>query len=98
MDSEGLHLNIEYLSGSGVVLSPEQKAALQTSLVIMKTNYKFEKVKLWGKILGLKEDYFIAQGSGKDEMKDTKYLYRYNLCFYVFVLDAIFICNTRLHT
>jgi len=76
MDSEGLHLTMEYLSGSGMVLSPEQKAALQTSLVIMKTNYKFEKVKLWGKILGLKDDYFIAQGSGKDEMKDTKYLYR----------------------
>lgn len=76
MDSEGLHLNIEYLSGSGVVLSPEQRAALQTSLVIIKTNYKFEKVKLWGKILGLKDDYFIAQGCGNDELKDRKYLYR----------------------
>ena len=86
MNFEGLHLNMEYLSGSGVVLSPEQKAALQTSLVIVKTNYKFENVKLWGKILGLKDDYFIAQGSGKDELKDRKCLYRlvalvYRLCF-----------------
>ena len=76
MDSEGLHLNMEYLTGSGVVLSPEQRSALQTSLIIVKTNYKFEKVKLWGKILGLKDDYFIAQGTGKDEMKDVKCLYR----------------------
>ena len=77
MDSEGLHLNIEYISGSGVLLSPEQKAALQTSLVILKTHYKFTRVLLWGRISGIKDDYFIAQGCSKDELKERRSLYRY---------------------
>ena len=76
MDSETIQLSIDYVGSSGIVLSPEQKAALQTSLCILKSNYKFSKVYLWGKILGIKEDYFIAQGVGKDELGDKKTLYR----------------------
>nr|CAB3265811.1 RSP9 uncharacterized protein LOC100179789 [Phallusia mammillata] len=78
MNAEGLHLSINYASGSGVILSPEQKAALETSLVILKTNYKFQKVLLWGKVQGIKDDYFIAQGTGKDELNDQKSLYSLN--------------------
>ncbi|CAK8692624.1 radial spoke head protein 9 homolog [Clavelina lepadiformis] len=78
MDAEGLHLSLDYLSGSGVILSPEKKAALQTSLIILKTHYKFQRVVLWGKILGIKDDYFIAQGAGRDELTDRKTLYSLN--------------------
>jgi len=78
MDSEGLHLSIEYISGSGVLLSPEQKAALQTSLIILKTHYKFTRVLLWGRISGIKDDYFIAQGCSKDELKERRSLYSTN--------------------
>ncbi|CAB1429317.1 unnamed protein product [Pleuronectes platessa] len=59
-------------------LNVEQRAALQTSLVILQKNYKFQRVLLWGKVLGLKADYFIAQGRGEDEMKDRKNLYSLN--------------------
>lgn len=76
MDAEGLHMAVDYVGSSGVILSTEQKAALQSSLVILKSNYKFRGVKLWGKILGVKSDYFIVQGVGKDELKDRKTLYR----------------------
>lgn len=76
MDLEGLHMSIDYVGSSGVVLSTEQKAALQSSLVIVKSNYKFRGVKFWGKILGVKSDYFIVQGVSKDELKDRKTLYR----------------------
>ena len=76
MDSQDLHLNIDYVGSSGVILSPEQKAALQTSLCILQNNQKFSKVSLWGKILGVKDDYFIAQGIGKDELGEKKTLYR----------------------
>ena len=75
MNSDDLHLNIDYLGCCGFVLSPEQKAALQTSLVIMKDNYKFNRVYFWGKILGLKEDYYIAQGAVQDEIRGRKTLY-----------------------
>ena len=76
MEAEGLNMAIDYVGSSGVVLSTEQKAALQSSLVILKSNYKFRGVKFWGKILGVKSNYFIAQGVGKDELKDRKTLYR----------------------
>ncbi|XP_029195052.1 radial spoke head protein 9 homolog [Acropora muricata] len=75
MEAEGLNMTIDYVGSSGVVLSTEQKAALQSSLVILKSNYKFRGVKFWGKILGVKSNYFIVQGVGKDELKDRKTLY-----------------------
>ncbi|XP_048738081.1 radial spoke head protein 9 homolog isoform X1 [Ostrea edulis] len=75
MDSEGLHLNIDYVGSSGIILSPEQKAALQTSLVILKNSGKFNRVYFWGKILGVKDDYFIAQGVGRDEIEERKTFY-----------------------
>ena len=78
MDADGLHLHIDYVASSGVVSSVEQKAALQSSLVILKNQQKFSKIKFWGKILGIKSDYFLVQGVGKDDLKERKTLYRYN--------------------
>ncbi|KAK3093487.1 hypothetical protein FSP39_016321 [Pinctada imbricata] len=75
MDSAGLHLSIDYVGSSGVILSPEQKASLQTSLIILKSAGKFHRVYFWGKILGVKDDYFIAQGVGRDELADRKTFY-----------------------
>ena len=76
MDSQNLHLNIDFVGSSGVILSPEQKAALQTSLVVLKNNHKFAQVKLWGKILGVKDDYYIAQGCSDDQFANKTTLYR----------------------
>ena len=76
MDSNSLYYSLDLVAGSGHTLSVEQRAALQTSLVIVQKNYKFHRVLFWGKILGLKEDYFIAQGRGEDEMEGKKNLYR----------------------
>ncbi|XP_035534094.1 radial spoke head protein 9 homolog [Morone saxatilis] len=78
MDSDSLYYSFELVAGSGYTLNVEQRTALQTSLVILKKNYKFRRVLFWGKILGLKEDYFIAQGRGEDEMQDRKNLYSFN--------------------
>ncbi|MBN3276191.1 RSPH9 protein, partial [Polyodon spathula] len=78
MDFRSLHFSLDLVAGSGLVLSPEQKATLQTSLVILKRNYKFTRVVFWGKILGIKADYYIAQGIGHDEMSDKKTLYSLN--------------------
>nr|XP_020479338.1 radial spoke head protein 9 homolog isoform X2 [Monopterus albus] len=78
MDSNSLCYSLELVAGSGHTLNVEQRTALQTSLVILKKNYKFHRVLFWGKILGLKEDYFIAQGRGEDELEDKKNLYSFN--------------------
>ena len=76
MDSEGVFTNLDYLGSSGVVLSVEQRATLQSSLVLLRREHKFWRVKLWGVIRGIQKDYFIAQGVGMDELKDRKALYR----------------------
>ncbi|KAL0967529.1 hypothetical protein UPYG_G00253400 [Umbra pygmaea] len=78
MDSNTLYYSLDLVSGSGLTLSNEQKAALQTSLLILRKNYKFNRVLFWGKILGIKGDYFIAQGVSDDEMRPKKSLYSLN--------------------
>lgn len=76
MDTNSLFSSLELVAGSGHTLNIEQRTALETSSVILRKNYKFHRILLWGKILGLKNDYFIVQGRGEDEMKDRKNLYR----------------------
>ncbi|XP_051909396.1 radial spoke head protein 9 homolog [Hippocampus zosterae] len=78
MDANSLSYSLELVAGSGCILNTEQRAALQTSLIILKKNYKFNRVLFWGKILGLKEHYFIAQGRRDDELKDTQHFYSFN--------------------
>ena len=88
MDAEGLHINIEYFSNSGIVLSPEQKAALQISLPILQSDHKLKRVKLWGKIQGIKADYFVAHGVGVDEMQDRKAVYRCHFYIYLYIFGG----------
>ena len=78
MEAPKLHLSVDYVGTSGIILSPEQKASLQTSLTILQNNQKFACVYFWGKILGVKDDYFIAQGVSDDEFKERKVLYRWD--------------------
>ncbi|KAG7509161.1 hypothetical protein JOB18_036296 [Solea senegalensis] len=91
MDSQTLYFSLELVAGSGHILNIEQRTALQTSLMILRKNYKFGRVLFWGKILGLKEDYFIAQGRGEDELKDKKNLYSFN-CMDWFLLPPATNC------
>ncbi len=76
MESESLLANVGYLGSSGVVLSVEQRASLLSSLVLLRREHKFRRVKLWGVIKAVQGEYFIAMGVGKDELRDRKALYR----------------------
>lgn len=76
MDSFDLHVTIDYVGSCGIVLTPEQKATLQTTLIVLKHENKFMYVNFWGIIRGINGDYFIAQGIGKDFMNDKSTLYR----------------------
>ena len=66
------HENIMDTSGSvavlervgehvGASLSTEHRAALESSLTILRGEGKFAHVSFWGKIEGIRDDYFIAQ-------------------------------------
>lgn len=78
MDSNSLLYALDLVAGGGHTLTVEEKTVLCTSLLILKKNYKFNRVFFWGKILGVKHDYFIAEGRGEDEMHDQKNLYSFN--------------------
>ncbi|CAH8512400.1 Radial spoke head protein 9, variant 3 [Schistosoma haematobium] len=75
MDSSDLHLAIDYVGSCGIVLTPEQKATLNTTLTILRHENKFSYVSFWGIIRGINGDYFIAQGIGKDVLKEKTNLY-----------------------
>jgi len=66
---------LENLATAGFVLSVEHRAALASSLLILKQNEKFESVHFWGKIAGTTTDYFICQGFGKQALTDRKSFY-----------------------
>nr|CDS22592.1 radial spoke head 9 [Echinococcus granulosus] len=75
MDCSDLHIKIDYLGSCGIVLTPEQKASLQTSLTLLRYEQKYVIVNFWGIIKGVQADYYIAQGIGKDYMSDITTLY-----------------------
>lgn len=76
MDFEGLSQSLDHLKSSGVVLSVEKRASLQLSLVLLKKDQKLHRIKFWGVIRGIQNDYYIAQGVGVDEIKDRQSFYR----------------------
>ncbi|XP_069810268.1 radial spoke head protein 9 homolog [Dendropsophus ebraccatus] len=65
MDAESLQPSMELVSGCG--LSPEQSAALRTSLLLLRRDMRLSCVFFWGKILGVRGDYYIAQGTEEGE-------------------------------
>ncbi|KAM4771470.1 radial spoke head protein 9 homolog [Rhinophrynus dorsalis] len=67
MDAQSLAFSLEMVSGSGLGLSPEQSAALRTSLLLLQRDMRLSRVFLWGRVLGLRGDYFIAQGTERGE-------------------------------
>lgn len=77
MDAESLLLSLELASGSGQGLSPDRRASLLTSLMLVKRDYRFDRVLFWGRILGLVADYYIAQGVSEDQLAPRKTLYRW---------------------
>lgn len=77
MDAESLLLSLELASGSGQGLSPDRRASLLTSLMLVKRDYRYDRVLFWGRILGLVADYYIAQGLSEDQLAPRKTLYRW---------------------
>ena len=62
MDSDFLHLFATNLSYDGIILSNEQKAALETSLKVLKDEMKFKTLYFWGKLYTMGAPYYIVQG------------------------------------
>ncbi|KAM5164258.1 radial spoke head protein 9 homolog [Mantella aurantiaca] len=80
MEADGLLLGMEMVSGSGVGLSPENSAALRTSLLLLRRNMKLSGLLFWGKILGVQGDYYICRGTEEegDQLRGRKTFYSLN--------------------
>lgn len=78
MDAESLPYALDLVAGSGVNLSPERRAALRSSLQLVRRDYRFEQVRLWGRIQGVRGAYYIAEGLGPDRVGARSRLYSLN--------------------
>ncbi|KAM8826636.1 radial spoke head protein 9 homolog isoform 2-T2 [Synchiropus picturatus] len=88
MDCSSLFYSLDIVAINGHTLNMEQRAALQTSSTLLKKRHRFRRLLFWGKILGLKVDYFIVQGRGEDEVKEKTFLYSIN-CLEWFTLPRV---------
>ncbi|KAI3388298.1 hypothetical protein SNEBB_003988 [Seison nebaliae] len=70
-----LAVGLEAVSVNGIQMNPEQIAAMKNSFILLKEQYKFDFIYFWGKIFGATNEYFLAKGTTKDEMKFRTYLY-----------------------
>ena len=76
IEAKNFNLDVELLAYSGIVFTPEQRTALQTAFIVLKEQYRFERIYVWGKILGVIDDYMIIQGRRQNELQDRQFLYR----------------------
>jgi len=63
MDSVTLSSTLDIVAPAlGQTLSVDQKAAIETSLVIKQSSEKLHGLWFWGRVNGLEKDYLVAQG------------------------------------
>ncbi|KAM4695048.1 radial spoke head protein 9 homolog [Discoglossus pictus] len=79
MEADSLQRMVDLVTGDGHGLSHEQCAALRTSLLLLRRDMKLARVYYWGKILGVRGDYYIAQGTeGSEELRGRRTFYSLN--------------------
>jgi len=64
-----LEYGLKSVSAAGCTLNCQEIIALQASLTILRSKEQYEKIFLWGKVFGLKSDYYIAYGLRDSEFE-----------------------------
>ncbi|XP_021248390.1 radial spoke head protein 9 homolog isoform X2 [Numida meleagris] len=78
MEAAALPTALQLAAGGDTGLSLEKQAALGASLLLLKRDYRFERVWFWGCIQGVRDTYYIAQGLGPDLAAPRSCLYSLN--------------------
>ncbi|XP_006276410.1 radial spoke head protein 9 homolog isoform X1 [Alligator mississippiensis] len=80
MEADGLGLEqaLALAAGGGAGLSPEKRAALGASLLLLRRDYRFQRVRFWGRLQGLRAAYYIADGRATDLAAPPQRLYSLN--------------------
>lgn len=69
--------DIAHFSIAGFTLNVEERASLKASLLVKQQEEKLDSINLWGKVLGIQRDYYLAQSSGADLLAEKKFYYRF---------------------
>jgi len=64
-----LEYGLKSVASAGYMLNCQETTALQAGLTILRSQQKYDKVFLWGKIFGQKADYYIAYGLRDSEFE-----------------------------
>lgn len=67
-------VNLDYLAMIGGSLSPAERAAIKCSLLVM-SQTRQKQVRLWGRVQGYGNDYFVAYTLGEGLLDPAEYLY-----------------------
>ncbi|XP_074945312.1 radial spoke head protein 9 homolog isoform X2 [Phalacrocorax aristotelis] len=79
MEAASLPAALELAAGGGGAwLSPEKLAVLGASLLLLRRDYRFERVWFWGCVQGVRGAYYIAEGLGADRAAPRSRLYSLN--------------------
>jgi len=69
MELFDLEYGLKSVASAGYMLNCQETTALQAGLTILRSQQKYDKVFLWGKIFGQKADYYIAYGLRDSEFE-----------------------------
>ncbi|XP_043480321.1 radial spoke head protein 9 homolog [Leptopilina heterotoma] len=78
MDCLRLLENLDNIGYTGMCIGAENSILLRNSLLILQKENHFHKCYYWGRIDGVKNDYFIAYGHGKDCLNSQVYYYSFD--------------------
>ncbi|EPZ32972.1 hypothetical protein ROZALSC1DRAFT_28497 [Rozella allomycis CSF55] len=67
------------LANVGFTLTPEELTAVSSSLTLLQTSQGYSGVRLWGKVLGIQRDYYVAFCNGKDIVSDKNFFISFDL-------------------
>jgi len=69
MELFDLEYGLKSVSSAGFTFNCQETTAIQAGLTILRSREQYEKIFLWGKVFGLKADYYIAYGLRDSEFE-----------------------------
>lgn len=78
MDVKNFKHHLQIANYSNIWLTPEETACIESSLIVLQSQNKLERIFFWGKINGLEADYYVAFGFKGDCFRNQKFFFSTN--------------------
>ncbi len=79
MDIAKISTELKFVNRIGQTLSAEEIISLQSSVLKLSHEYKYEQYHFWGRVEGTSKNYYIVEGltyRGATNFPDKKYFWR----------------------